>query len=58
MIEDMEEELRIVNEEAVKLWEHYIGIVGNGSRDDAGELACRGEIIARRELGREKARVK
>jgi hypothetical protein len=54
MIENWERELDIVNEKADGLQKHYLGLA-HGDKDEAFKLACRGEVVVRRLLGRIKA---
>jgi len=54
MIESMAEEIEIVNRKADELYLHYMDI-SEGDDTEACILACRGQIVLRRELGRMKA---
>ena len=54
MIESMAEEIEIVNRKADELMAHYMDIA-DGDDIEALTLACRGQIVLRRELGRVKA---
>jgi hypothetical protein len=50
----MNRELQIVNEKADELIEHYMKLA-DGDIKEAFVLACRGEVVVRRLLGRIKS---
>jgi len=54
MIEDMQQELEIVNELGEEKKQHYLTLA-NGNLEEALTLACRGEVIIRRILGKVKS---